>query len=42
MIKLPEDKVIITVAQTGGLVTKSMNPNLPEQLYLAKLFQKLE
>jgi 3-keto-5-aminohexanoate cleavage enzyme len=31
MIKLPEDKVIITVAQTGGLVTKSMNPNLPEQ-----------
>jgi 3-keto-5-aminohexanoate cleavage enzyme len=23
--------VIITVAQTGGLVTKSMNPNLPEQ-----------
>jgi len=31
MIKLPEDKVIITVAQTGALVTKSMNPNLPEQ-----------
>jgi len=31
MIKLPEDKVIITVAQTGALVSKSMNPNLPEQ-----------
>jgi 3-keto-5-aminohexanoate cleavage enzyme len=33
MIKLPEDKVIITVAQTGAwpLVTKSLNPNLPEQ-----------
>ena len=31
MIKLPVDKVIITVAQTGALVTKSMNPNLPEQ-----------
>jgi len=31
MIKLPEDKVIITVAQTGALVTKSMNPGLPEQ-----------
>jgi 3-keto-5-aminohexanoate cleavage enzyme len=31
MIELPEDKVIITVAQTGALVTKSMNPNLPEQ-----------
>ena len=31
MISLPEDKVIITVAQTGALVTKSMNPNLPEQ-----------
>ncbi len=31
MIKLPEDTVIITVAQTGALVTKSMNPNLPEQ-----------
>lgn len=31
MIKLPEDKVIITVAQTGALVTKSMNANLPEQ-----------
>ena len=31
MIKLPEDKVIITVAQTGALVTKSMNPGIPEQ-----------
>lgn len=31
MIKLPEDKVIITVAQTGALVSKSMNPNVPEQ-----------
>lgn len=33
MIRLPEDKVIITVAQTGAwpLVTKGLNPNLPEQ-----------
>jgi len=33
MIQLPEDKVIITVAQTGAwpLVTKALNPNLPEQ-----------
>jgi 3-keto-5-aminohexanoate cleavage enzyme len=31
MIKIPEDKVIITVAQTGALVTKAMNPGLPEQ-----------
>jgi 3-keto-5-aminohexanoate cleavage enzyme len=31
MIKLPEDKIIITVAQTGAYPTKSMNPNLPEQ-----------
>jgi len=30
-IALPEDKVIITVAQTGALVTKQMNPHLPEQ-----------
>lgn len=30
-IKLPDNKVIITVAQTGALVTKQMNPNLPEQ-----------
>jgi 3-keto-5-aminohexanoate cleavage enzyme len=28
---LPNDKVIITVAQTGALVNKSMNPNIPEQ-----------
>jgi 3-keto-5-aminohexanoate cleavage enzyme len=31
MVKLPEDKVIITVAQTGALVTKKMNSGLPEQ-----------
>jgi 3-keto-5-aminohexanoate cleavage enzyme len=33
MIQLPEDKVIITVAQTGAwpLVTKALNPSLPEQ-----------
>lgn len=31
MIKLPADKVIITVAQTGSLVDKKMNPNIPEQ-----------
>jgi len=33
MIQLPEDKVIITVAQTGAwpLATKTLNPNLPEQ-----------
>jgi 3-keto-5-aminohexanoate cleavage enzyme len=30
-IMLPKDKVIITVAQTGALVNKEMNPNLPEQ-----------
>ncbi len=29
--KLPNDKVIITVAQTGALVNKEMNPNVPEQ-----------
>lgn len=29
--KLPKDKVIITVAQTGALVNKDMNPNVPEQ-----------
>jgi len=29
--QLPKDKVIITVAQTGALVTKEMNPNVPEQ-----------
>ena len=33
MIKLPEDKVIITAAMTGAwpLVTKALNPNVPEQ-----------
>jgi 3-keto-5-aminohexanoate cleavage enzyme len=31
MIKMPENKVIITVAQTGALVNKGMNPNVPEQ-----------
>jgi 3-keto-5-aminohexanoate cleavage enzyme len=30
-LRLPEDKVIITVAQTGALVSKKMNPNVPEQ-----------
>lgn len=30
-IKLPKDKVIITVAQTGALVNKEMNPHVPEQ-----------
>ena len=30
-LPLPRDKVIITVAQTGALVNKSMNPNVPEQ-----------
>jgi 3-keto-5-aminohexanoate cleavage enzyme len=29
--KMPDNKVIITVAQTGALVTKKMNPNVPEQ-----------
>jgi 3-keto-5-aminohexanoate cleavage enzyme len=28
---LPDNKVIITVAQTGALVNKEMNPNVPEQ-----------
>jgi beta-keto acid cleavage enzyme len=31
MIKLPEDKVVITGVITGALVTKKMNPGLPEQ-----------
>jgi 3-keto-5-aminohexanoate cleavage enzyme len=33
MIKLPDNKVIITVAQTGAypLVTKSLNPGVPER-----------
>jgi len=30
-MKLPDDKVIITVAQTGALVSKAQNPNVPEQ-----------
>ena len=30
-MKLPEDKVIITVAQTGALVSKAQNPSVPEQ-----------
>lgn len=30
-IHLPDNKVIITVAQTGALVSKSMNPHVPEQ-----------
>ena len=28
---LPKNKVIITVAQTGAITNKSMNPNVPEQ-----------
>jgi 3-keto-5-aminohexanoate cleavage enzyme len=31
MIKLPPNKVIITVALTGALVSKANNPNIPEQ-----------
>jgi 3-keto-5-aminohexanoate cleavage enzyme len=31
IVRLPENKVIITVAQTGALVDKKMNPNVPEQ-----------
>ena len=30
-LKMPENRVVITVAQTGALVTKKMNPNVPEQ-----------
>jgi len=30
-VNLPEDKVIITVAQTGALVSKAQNPSVPEQ-----------
>lgn len=30
-LKMPDNKVVITVAQTGALVTKKMNPNVPEQ-----------
>lgn len=31
MIKLPDNKVIITVAQTGAITTRNMTPHLPEQ-----------
>jgi 3-keto-5-aminohexanoate cleavage enzyme len=30
-LKMPENKVVITVAQTGALVSKKLNPNVPEQ-----------
>lgn len=30
-LRMPENKVIVTVAQTGALVSKAMNPNIPEQ-----------
>ncbi len=30
-LRMPENKVIITVAQTGALVSKAMNPGIPEQ-----------
>jgi 3-keto-5-aminohexanoate cleavage enzyme len=30
-LSLPANKVIITVAQTGAIVNKTMNPNVPEQ-----------
>ncbi len=30
-ILLPRDKVIITVAQTGAITSKKLNPNVPEQ-----------
>jgi 3-keto-5-aminohexanoate cleavage enzyme len=30
-LKMPENKVVITVAQTGAMVTKKMNPGVPEQ-----------
>lgn len=30
-LTVPQNKVIITVAQTGALVTKQMNPHVPEQ-----------
>jgi len=29
-LKMPENKVLITVAQTGALVTKKMNASVPE------------
>ncbi len=28
---IPKDKVVITVAQTGAITNKSLNPNVPEQ-----------
>ncbi len=30
-LRMPENRVIITVAQTGALVTKKLNPAVPEQ-----------
>lgn len=30
-LKMPENKVVITVAQTGALVSKKLNPSVPEQ-----------
>jgi len=30
-LKMPDNRFIITVAQTGALVTKAMNPAVPEQ-----------
>jgi 3-keto-5-aminohexanoate cleavage enzyme len=30
-LTMPDNKVIVTVAQTGALVNKQMNPNVPEQ-----------
>jgi hypothetical protein len=31
MLTLPEDKVIITMAATGAMSAKTMNPAVPEQ-----------
>lgn len=30
-VNIPDDKVVITVAQTGAITTKKINPNVPEQ-----------
>jgi 3-keto-5-aminohexanoate cleavage enzyme len=30
-LTMPDDKVIVTVAQTGAIVNKKMNPHVPEQ-----------
>lgn len=30
-VQVPKDKVIITVAQTGAITTKALNPGVPEQ-----------